>query len=266
MKKKIYIEIGLLLLGTALVWVIFSYLPIFKSAPSITIPVATEEKIGKTLAEELMKDNPGFHRIESKFDDSCMNVIRTRLLKSIGYSEYEYKIYLVKNSQVNAVSLPGGYIFVFSGLADFCESPEELAGVLAHEIGHIEHKHLIKKLLKEFGLAMLTGGDRTAAGSIARLATGNMFDRTQEEDADDFALETMKKAKINPQLFGILFSRLEEKYRTDNTLNMLLSTHPNNSARIKKALNYNPGTNFSSLPFDMDWAKFIKEMGEGEEE
>ena len=92
-------------------------------------------------------------------------------------TDYNYKIYVVDNPQINAFALPGGYIIVLRGLLEFTETPVELSAIIAHEMGHIEKKHIVKKLIRQFGIAILTSGDRQILQALSSTIISTGFDR-----------------------------------------------------------------------------------------
>src|SRR5690606_14150945 len=124
----------------------------------------------KVLVEDWMLSDGGLKLLENSAVDSALDVINSRLLDALGNSEYDHHIWVVKNDEVNAVTLPGGYVLVYSGLIRFSESPEEVAAVIAHELGHVEERHVVGRLIKEFGLqilfSVLSGGDAVLVGEL----------------------------------------------------------------------------------------------------
>lgn len=256
MKKIIYDALKLLVLFGSL-WIGFSYLPIFSnSKDSLTVSVATEEKIGTLLvADELANEK----EIKNPVLDTAISIIGNRLISNIGLTDYNYHFRVIDNSQINAFTLPGGNIFIYSGLIKYTKSPDELAAVLAHEIGHVEKRHVIKKLEKEFDLtvlfSILTGNNKTVLTQIGRTATSAVFDRKQESDADEFAFHLLDKSGINPLAFATLFQRITAEQGTNHLDFAILRTHPDNNSRIKAAMEYKKSTNFKEKPFDIDWKK-----------
>ncbi|MBM2814720.1 MAG: peptidase Ste24p [Ignavibacteria bacterium] len=255
MKKRTWLELLLILILIIASWLGFSYLPVFTGQDTIPVSIEQEEKLGKFMVDDVLSKNPDFKPLQSEFIDSCIWVIKNRLQKAVGQTEYDYKIIVTNNPQINAAALPGGYIIVFSGLIEFTENPEELASVLAHEIGHIEKRHIISRLTKEIGLNVLLSGDKAAIGSIFRMASSTAFDRRQEKEADIFSLELMSKAKINPHILGTFFSRLESKLHSPNGSMEILSTHPFNNSRIKAAYEFKISNDFKADTFTINWQK-----------
>jgi predicted Zn-dependent protease len=98
------------------------------------VPVAWELKVRDAVKHSIAADN---RVVENEFIDSTMTFIIERLTKSIHDTTYPITVMVVESDMVNAVTFPGGLIVVFTPLIRLATSPEEVAGVLAHEIGHI---------------------------------------------------------------------------------------------------------------------------------
>ncbi len=104
---------------------------------------------------------------------------------------------------MNAFALPGGRIVVTGELIKKADTPEQVAGVLAHELGHVVHRHSEAQLIRATGLQLLIaiatgGGGGDTISSLAGLATILRYSRQAEAEADTFALQTMENAAIDP--------------------------------------------------------------------
>jgi predicted Zn-dependent protease len=141
---------------------------------------------------------------------------------------------------VNAFALPGGRIAVFSNLIATADTPEEVAGVVAHEIGHVASRHSEAQLVRAVGLQILlslasggTGGDHL--GELASVLTILRYSRDAEREADDYAQDTMTKARIDPLGLKHFFEKIQ-KLDGDSSilgdLGSMLSTHPMTQERI----------------------------------
>lgn len=109
---------------------------------------------------------------------------------------------------VNAAALPGGKVILFKGLILNAKSPEEVAGVLAHEIGHVRERHVMQALLRQFGLSILLGGANSdAIGQLGGIVTLG-YGREAEREADQFARTRMRAADISPLGVAAFFRRL----------------------------------------------------------
>jgi beta-barrel assembly-enhancing protease len=143
----------------------------------------------------------------------------------------------------NAFALPDNTIVVTSDLIALAESPDEIAGVLAHEIAHIEHNHVMKNVIRNVGAGIFVdvvfGGG--GAGQAIALASVNLaslgYSREDEADADARALAYLAAANIDAGGFGRMFERLEQTAKEIGIgeIPVLLSSHPASHARAEAA-------------------------------
>lgn len=253
MAKKIILDIFKLLLPFAVLWGVFSYWNPLEDTFDIEFSVENEEQLAELLhADEIT----GMIEIHDDTLDAAMHEILMRLEKGIELTDYDYKIHVVKNDQVNAFATIAGHLFVNTGFIEFVETPEEIAAVLAHEIGHIEHRHVIRKLVKELGIAIVFGvltgdnGEFVRDMSRAMLSTG--FDRGQEADADNFAFDLLTKVNLKPTHIATFFRRLKEKGHDVPAFMELFSTHPNHNSRIKSAIEFPLPEDFEEDTLNID--------------
>lgn len=195
--------------------------------------------------------------LTNKTIDSMMWAVSKRLQEQIPTSEYDYNIIVLDNAQINAFTIPGGNIYVFSGLISFCESPEQLAAVLAHEMGHVEKRHTVDRLAREFGLSVLfsimTGGDSVLLTDLYQTLISSGFSRSQEKEADQFALNLLEDASISPKSIASFFRKLNrENLAYDENIELVM-THPHNNTRIKASLNHEVNETFQEIPFNLNW-------------
>ena len=157
--------------------------------------------------------------------------------------KFDYRFKVVQDKDVNAFSLPGGYIYVNTGLLDLISSDDELAGVLAHEIAHAAHHHMTKLLRKQssvdkyvalVALAGILGNMRgrdlnNLLMGAQMIKVGKLSGYTQEaeKDADRTAVAYMVKSNHNPEGLLSFMRKLEEKHQENPTLPLgIFQTHP----------------------------------------
>lgn len=242
------------------IWVFITLMPnswrakFLDRESSDLISYEQEIKLGDLMAEVI---EAGEVVIENTALDSAMWVITRRLLNANELTEYDYKFVVLDNPQVNAFAIPGGRIYVFKGLLDLVDTPEELAAVLAHEMGHVEHRHSVDKLIKEFGIAILfgiSGGeDVVLLSDVAESSVSTSFDRKYEKEADQFSLSLMESAQMSPKHMARVFRKFnKENFAYDERLEFVM-THPHNNSRIKAAMLYEVEEGFVEKPIDIDW-------------
>ena len=202
--------------------------------------------------------------LTNKTIDSMMWAVGKRLQGQIPTSEYDYNITVLDNPQINAFTIPGGNIYVFSGLISFCDSPEQLAAVLAHEMGHVEKRHTVDRLAREFSLSVLfsimTGGDTVLLSDLYQTLISSGFSRSQEKEADQFALNLLEDASISPKSIASFFRKLNRENLAYDEKIELVMTHPHNNSRIKASLNHEVDDTFDEIPFELNWEEIKADL------
>ncbi len=160
----------------------------------------------------------------------------------------------------NAFALPDNSIVVTDDLVAMAQHPDELAGVLAHEIAHIEHNHVMKNVIRSIGAGIffdiVIGG--AGAGQAVALATVNLaslrFSREDEADADARGLQYLAAARIDAAGFAHLFHRLEALANKlgGREAPLLLSSHPATAERARAA-EAQAGLGVAPSMSDRDW-------------
>jgi predicted Zn-dependent protease len=216
------------------------------------VSVHREEQLGDLLMENVVLPDPTSTLIEDTIVVNAVKQIEKRLVEHIPDKQFEYDIYVLRSEIVNGFALPGGNMVLTSSLIKFVEKPEEIAVVLAHEMGHVEKRHVIKKMVKELGLTMLFGNNNLIISDVAKTMTSTAYDRKYENQADAFALELLMAAGIHPKIMADFFEKLQKEYPYNNNLELFM-THPDTDSRIQKAENYDPGDDFVEEKIELDW-------------
>jgi Zn-dependent protease with chaperone function len=167
------------------------------------------------------------------------------------------KVVAVRNPLANAVALPGGRIYLFDGLIRKAESADEIAGVIAHEIGHTAHRDGMRSLLQGAGLSFLFGmvlGDFVGGGAVvlaARALLQTSYTREVERRADAFAVDLMTTLGGDPRALGAILVRIDGGTHTGMKL---LLDHPDTKDRLA-AINASPPPNrVAALLTPDEWA------------
>lgn len=151
-------------------------------------------------------------------------------------SVYTWQFYVVDEASVNAFAMPGGIVVVHQGLLDKVQTAEMLAGVLAHEIQHVEQRHSLQQMVKNLGLQglwMVVTGDIGSglSGQMALQLIQLRFSREAEYEADQQGLSLLLQKNINPQGMVDFFRLLEQD--SGAQLPAWLSTHPGHEQRLQ---------------------------------
>lgn len=225
------------------------------------VSIEQEEELGNLFKNIIWDDYP---TVKDNYADSAFQQIALRLINALDSTQYRYQFTIIKRNDINAFTIPGGNIYMFSGLLEMAETPEEVAAVLAHEIGHAEKRHVVSRLINEMSMAavitVLSGGDPSVVTQMLHSVLSNKFSREDEDEADKFALELLEAAKISPKNMAKFFQKLNDKNLDYNEDLEFMMTHPHNNKRIDRARKYKTRNNFSPEPFDIDWSKVKKQL------
>ncbi len=199
-----------------------------------------ERKLG-TLIFDAVKSS--HEELEADSVKESIDSIKRRLCGPAGIEDSSITLHILVEDDVNAFALPDRHLILYTGLIQYCNSPEELAGVMAHEISHMELRHVTKKLVKDAGLSMLTtvaegGSNDEITRQMVRILSSTAFDREQETEADTSAARMMAAANIKPEhLANFLFRLSQEKENIPKNFEWL-STHPNSQDRSSEILKF----------------------------
>ena len=174
-----------------------------------------------------------------------VSAIGERLLKHAGPQPFTYRFHVVPKAEVNAFAAPAGYIYIHTGTILKARNVSELAGVIAHEIGHVARRHIANNfnralathILHEAGVvaAEVAAGPRAgraarSLGGFAAMGYLNTFSREAEHEADGFAVQLMFKAGFDPGGLTAFFETLRKEGRS--SVPAFLRSHPATTERI----------------------------------
>jgi len=234
--------------------------PLKKASRGIDgVPVSWETGLKDRVKKYIANDS---RTVDDETVVAAVDSIRNRLLANETDTTYRVEIMVVESETVNAVTFPGGLIVVFTPLIRLTDSPEELAAVIAHELGHVVHRDPLKQMAKEIGvstvLSMINGGK--AAPMIETLVKDFLdvqYTREQEQAADEYAFRLLAKSRISPRYFAVFMEKLAPDSAVaekDRAKFEYFSTHPDVRARIDGAkIAAKEFDAKSELRFRIDW-------------
>jgi predicted Zn-dependent protease len=226
----------LLLTQTASSWALFDE---FKG-----MTVEKEKQIGEEFLLELQQQVPV---IEDPFITSYVNHLGQKLVAQMGPQPFKYKFYVIKDPTMNAFAVPGGYVFLNTGMILMADRQEELAGVVAHEISHIYCRHMDKMMEKSrlatIGTLIGALASIFLGGALAQpLLVGTMagsqsamlsYSRDFEGQADAMGFKWMLKAGYNPRGMVSMFQKMsKQRWFEGGKVPLYLRTHPYTDDRI----------------------------------
>jgi predicted Zn-dependent protease len=199
-------------------------------------------QLGREARSEVERKMPVVHNSEvSRY----LSALGAKLARSRYAGHWPYTFELVGDKDVNAFSLPGGPVYVDTGLIPVCENEAQLAGVLAHEMSHIELRHATNQASKANLIkipAMIAGGvmGGSLLGGLAQLGIGLgansvllSFSRSAEAQADYNGVLILADAGYNPIEMARFFEKLQAQAGRSSALSRFLSDHPDPGNRVK---------------------------------
>jgi predicted Zn-dependent protease len=154
---------------------------------------------------------------------------------SPGYADFDIRV--VDVPMVNAAALPGNHIVIFRELITEADTPDEVAGVLAHEIAHVRRRHVTEGMIRELGVGLVITALGGTTGGNADMILGSRYGRAAEAEADADAIAALRAANISPLGTARFFTRMgatERKLGRLGAAFSYLSTHPLSDARRAK--------------------------------
>ena len=222
--------------------------------------VADDVKLGKEVAAQVDKEIPASDNVEYK--DRVQRIggeiaeIANKSIVKVTWGDprlniYAYEFKVLKGDEVNAFSLPGGFIYIYEGALKFCESDDELAGILAHEVSHASFRHIatLRREQSKFDMVNIPlilaaifsrspeAGNILVGADLLNRAVGSGWGVKAEESADFGGLQYMLGSKYNPIGMLTFMERLAFRDRAlPNANYSILQTHPPTAERAKSLM------------------------------
>ncbi len=212
-------------------------------AANALLPPSQEEKLGDELSKEIERDvklhaDDDVQRYISRLGNRIVRAAEKRGDVPEGI-DFEFHV-IDDDTQVNAFAIPGGNIYIYSGLLKAAENEAEVAGVLSHEVAHVTQRHVAERLVAQYGLSTLAalalGQNPGMLQQLAAqvLGTGILlkYSRDHETEADTTAIPYLVSAGYNPEGLVTFFERLAAGRGDTPAALMLLQSHPAPASRV----------------------------------
>lgn len=240
--RRIAIPLALAIGGIVLLFSVV--LPALAPVVARQIPEAAELRLGAATAEAviaLLADRGVVRLCDARAGRAALDALVAKLAATRGMPAVP-RVRVVNSALVNAFALPGGEVLVMRGLIEFAQSPDELAGVLAHEFGHLALRHPLEVAIERTTASAVIGlifGDvigLSVVGGIASQLVANAYSRDAEAAADAWGLALMRDASIDGRAFAAFMARAgAQEAQQGGGLPGLLSTHPAHADRAATA-------------------------------
>ena len=254
--KKVLFQFTILVLLFFSSWLLLSQVNFMKHIHVDKINKINEKRIGDLIMESVKRNHKEIELSDSV--NGVLTAIKDSICITNNIDPSEIQIHLFDEEVINAFTLPGQHMVVYTGLIKYCDGPDQLAGIMAHEIGHMQHSHIMKRLVKEIGIATvlsLGGGNTELLRKIVKTLSSTAFDRKQESEADASAVEDLNKSHIDPKGLADFLTKLSNE-RIDMPKQLeWISTHPNSKDRAKEILRLkgNSSIAYHQVVGDTEW-------------
>jgi predicted Zn-dependent protease len=208
-------------------------------------PLSKDKELGEQLKAQIAADPATYPVVSASTYATAythINRIKDAILNTglLNHKDdFAWEVYLIKNDTVlNAFACPGGYIYIYTGIIKYLDNEAQLAGVLAHEMAHVDRRHSTDQLTKAYGIqgliSIILGNEASdmeiMLGQIAGGLTALKFSRTAEYEADNYAVQYMYKTEYHAPALGDFFVKMGLHSGTP----AFLSTHPDPGNRVQK--------------------------------
>lgn len=228
----------------SVVAIIFLLVPMMAAQLAVLLPPEGEKALGDTTFDQirlaLAQTDVAIPICEGDAGNAAVQTMYARLNPGADLP-YDVQIHILDHEMVNAFALPGGRIVFFRGLIDSAQNPEEVAAVLAHEIGHVVYRDPTRDALRSAGTLGVLGllfGD-FAGGTITLFLANQLinasYSQKAEARADDYAHDLLEKANISPVALGTFFERLIEEHGDAEGIVAHFMSHPQMADRVAAA-------------------------------
>jgi predicted Zn-dependent protease len=232
---------GIALAGTALFFTVG--LPWLADRVAQRIPAGVEHAMGEQALDMLRHLALHPSTVEPQRQEALRKRFADFAADSDASEHYEVQFYSAPAIGANAFALPGGTIVFTDDMMSLLENDDEFLAVAAHEIGHERHRHLLRLVLRDSGVAVFgalfagdVGSASTVVVAIPTFLLQNSYTRGFEADADEYALAALAAHGISPQAFADVMRKLEAKHPELKEQSMAYaSTHPPTEERIARA-------------------------------
>ncbi|MFT5640613.1 MAG: putative Zn-dependent protease [Cyclobacteriaceae bacterium] len=211
----------------------------------VLFSIQNDKDLGLQVSEQIASDSTFNILSEAEYPEAYeyLNSMKNAILSSddITYKDdFVWKLHIVQDDVLNAFATPGGYIYVYTGLIQYLQEADDLAGVIGHEIAHSDQRHSSKQLQRQYGisalLSILLGGDSgtlaTIAGNIAGTGATLAFSRDAESEADDYSVRYLSNTEYACNGAASFFQKLIDEDNQGGTPEFL-STHPSPDNRVE---------------------------------
>jgi Zn-dependent protease with chaperone function len=251
--------------AVSIVVVVLFGVPLAADRLAPLVPQSFERRLGD-VAESQVKAVFGSKVCNNPPGQAAFAKLVNAVRDSVGF-DTSIQASVLSSPIANAFALPGGKVYVFSELLAKADNADELAGILAHELGHLSHRDSMRNLIYNGGTSFLIGllfGDITGSGALifaSRSVVTASYSREAEQNADSFAIDAMHRLGRSPRPMGELLFRVTGK-EGDKSLT-ILSSHPLTEDRLARMSSEDQPPSGPPLLTSAEWESLKAICGSG---
>jgi len=246
----------------AFLLLLFVIVPALSDRFARFIPADQEHQLGRSVVRYLERSLTGAEDLWTCKDPAGVRALETMAASLMEGQDFPYPVTIevVDHPMINAFAVPGGSVVLMKGLVETAETPDEVAAVLAHELGHVINRDPIRLMMRAAGTAgmlSLVLGDATGGTFVAIVGDQLIrakYTRTAEAVADDYAIASLERAGSSPAALASFFERLSDKEVDLGPLN-LFASHPPLESRAEVARAATGEGAYTPILSDDAWAK-----------
>ncbi len=241
------------------------FLPMFSKYAVHNVPKSWEEQLGSNVEDTLLPVlGTEKSSCEAIAGQLALEAMAKRLTKGVDLP-FKPKLSVVKSEIPNAFALPGGRIVILSKTLEVVDGPDELAAILAHELGHVKHRHSMQQVINVAGTGIVfsmfigdfTGGSIVA--SVGEAMLDSSYSRDMEREADAFAVKMLEQANVDTSGLATFLAKVAKKHGMDEDSALsqtlgFLSSHPPTKERVETLNSHsNPEAKTTPTLSDAQW-------------
>lgn len=213
-------------------------IPLLADRLAPLVPLAVEKRIGEAVDQQVRVMFGG--KVCDRPEGQAAFAAMVKKLGDAGGIALPLDAAVLSSTVPNAIALPGGKVYLFDALLQKAQSPDEIAGVIAHELGHVQNRDSLRKVIQTGGSSFLIGllfGDITGGSAVifaARSIVDASYSRESEKDADDFAVGVMHKLGRSPRPMGEFLVRVTSAGKSSKAVATILDSHPISEDRLAR--------------------------------
>lgn len=204
--------------------------------------IEDDKQLGQQVDNQIMSDTSPYVILSrnqypipySHLDRITQTILNSGKVNLRNEFDWTFRI-IYDDTTLNAFAAPGGYVYVYSGLIKFLEREDELAGVMAHEIAHVDRRHTTQQLTKVYGISLLLeialGKNQNILSDVAATLVFLKFSRDDEAEADEFSVTYLCPTAYRADGAAGFFIQLEKQGSSSPP--EFLSSHPNPANRVQ---------------------------------